>query len=88
MSHEAWLSLGPEWLQSYLDALPRIQAEEALMWAQITMLPYMKKNERSKLLRSWRARARGGSGAYDSEGREVLNTAKQVKAWFQQFVFI
>jgi len=40
-------------LDAYLAALPGMQAEQAILFAQVASLPYMKEADRRETIRAW-----------------------------------
>lgn len=59
--------------------LPRIQAQEALRWANISAFPHMDAKGRKELTGAWQATARG---AIAEIGPRQLHNAADVRAWF------
>ena len=78
--------------------LPRLQAEQALLDAQVAMLPHYSGTKtdkragqkiRMRVLNAWRALAHppkdGELPEYDRHGRRILRSFSEVKQLFQQW---
>lgn len=78
------------WIRAYLTMLPRLQAEEAIRSAEVTLLPYHKtdRHGHSASRKAWLERmqrqAMGalGTGDYDAHGRRILRSSNDLRAFF------
>lgn len=70
--------MAPPLLSAYLTMLPRLQAEEALLAAQVASLPYAKRREGQRIARRWSevAAQKGAAG----ERRRPAQSARQIVA--------
>lgn len=58
-------------MSAYAQMMPRLQAEEALLAAQVAALPYAKQADQSKVLRRW-SEAASGERAKPADPRQVV----------------
>lgn len=62
----------PPILAAHLHMLPRLQAEEALLAAQVAALPYAQRRQQQRLLRQWSDAAAGERRRVAGDPRQVI----------------